>query len=83
MFSCFPGRFEQERVLLFHSISLPDEKQHMVACGCSIVSLSALGSRTMQAMQATMATAAAAAASHPTCSLTGVVDRKNQTHVHQ
>lgn len=37
----------------------------------------------MQAMQATVATAVAAAASHHTCSLTGVVNRKNQMNVHQ
>lgn len=34
-------------------------------------------------MQATVATRAATTASHHTCSLTGVVDRKNQTNVHQ
>lgn len=77
MFSCFPGSFKQERVLLFPSVSLPDgETTH----GYNIVSLPAW---VQGPCRPPWATTAATAANHHTCSLTGVVDRKNQTNIHQ
>lgn len=64
MLSCFPRSFKQEHFSLFPSVSLRIEKQHMVTCGCNLISLS-VGSR---AMQATVAAAAAAANHHTVAS---------------
>lgn len=83
MFSRFPGSFRQKRVLLFPPVSLTDGKETHGSMWLQHSFSSYMGSWTNAGPAGPVATAAAAASNHHTCSLTGVVGRKNLTNVHQ